>query len=113
MVEGTEKIKNGHLDNGHQVETPRRTRVFGDMINQMATQLGETTVSKSFVEDIFRSIHDPVIVVNGTMVVEMANPAASAMLDLDEEKLIGKSLNHFINMPTAQPSLKRNHRVGG
>ncbi len=98
MVEGTEKIKNGHLDTIIKLKRRDELGYLASMINQMTAHLGQTTVSKRFVEDIFRSIHDSVIAVNETMVIEMVNPATSTLLGLDEEKLIGQSFNEFIEM---------------
>ncbi|MEE9356345.1 MAG: ATP-binding protein [Methylococcaceae bacterium] len=96
MVKGTEKISNGHLDTVINLKRQDELGYLANMINQMTVQLGETTVSNRFVEDIFHSIQDCIIVIDKNLTIKTINPAVLRLLDTEKQKLIGSSLNTII-----------------
>ncbi len=97
MIIGTEKIREGHLDTVIKVTRKDELGYLATMINQMTVELGETTVSKRFVDDIFHSILDCVIVTDKNLIIKTINPAVSQKLNIDNnDELIGKPLDTLI-----------------
>jgi PAS domain S-box-containing protein len=98
MIRGTERIREGHFDTVINVTRQDELGYLAAMINQMTTELGETTVSKRFVEDIFHSIFDCVIVIDNDLKIKTVNLAVLQLLDIENDALvIGKQLDVLIN----------------
>lgn len=96
MVEGTERIRSGQLDTVIELKRRDELGYLATMINQMAAQLGESTVSKRFVEDIFDSIHDSLIVLDENMTIKTVNPATLDLISFEKKELIGQSYHMII-----------------
>ncbi len=98
MIKGTERIREGHFDTVIKATRQDELGYLAAMINQMTVELGETTVSKRFVEDIFHSILDCVIVIDKNLAIKTVNPAVLQLLNIENDgKLIGVPLDNLIN----------------
>jgi PAS domain S-box-containing protein len=60
--------------------------------SQMATSLAETTVSKSYVDNILHSMADTLVVIDGKGLIVTANRAACDLLGYEERELIGQPI---------------------
>jgi len=97
MIKGTERIRKGHFDTVINLSQKDELGYLATMINQTTAELGKTTVSKQFVEDIFHAIHDCVIVVDKNLVIKTINPVGLQFLGINNDnQLIGASLNTLI-----------------
>jgi PAS domain S-box-containing protein len=85
-------------------ETGFLTRAF----NTMVENLQRTTVSKNYVDNIFRSMFDMVIVVAADARIETVNRAACRILGYQEAELVGRNLNTVLlsvgHIESANPS---------
>jgi PAS domain S-box-containing protein len=63
--------------------------VLASSFDHMARELGVTTVSRSFLDDIIASMADSLIVIGADGVIESVNGATCAMLGYDEDALVG------------------------
>ena len=61
-------------------------------VNQMAADLKATTVSRTYLDNIIRSMREMLIVVDPELAVRRVNPAACAELGQTEDQLAGRSL---------------------
>jgi PAS domain S-box-containing protein len=59
-------------------------------LNQMAHDLGAKTVSKNYVDQIFESMLESLVVVGPDRLIERANGATRELLQCDEEELLGR-----------------------
>jgi PAS domain S-box-containing protein len=60
--------------------------------NNMARDLQETTVSRSYMENILRSMVDTLIIISPEGVIQRANAAACALLGYDEHELLDRPI---------------------
>jgi PAS domain S-box-containing protein len=67
-----------------------------DSFRTMTRSLKETTVSKSYVDNILKSMEDALIVTDSRWKIRTVNEAALALLDETEERLLGKSFLEFL-----------------
>ncbi len=58
--------------------------------NAMARELGATTVSKKYLDDILDHIQDQLVVADADGAITLVNPAILALLGYSEEELIGR-----------------------
>jgi PAS domain S-box-containing protein len=64
--------------------------------NSMAEDLERTTVSKSYMDSVFRNMMNALIVVSPGNIVTKVNTAASALLGYGNEELVGRRLENLI-----------------
>ncbi len=84
------EIGEGHL--GARTRDRSRDEIgqLGRYFNEMAGRLQETTVSRSYMENILRSMVDTLMIVSPEGVIERANAAACALLGYEEDELVGR-----------------------
>ena len=101
LVDATEKIASGCLDSRVEVKTKDELGLLAFSFNKMVEDLQKTTVSKDYVNNIFGIMTDPLIVINASGIIEMANRAAGDMFELPIEELKGNTMPPFIFLSTS------------
>lgn len=90
----TTEVAAGHFDADMEVPFQSNDEV-GDLTKSfraMTASLKETTVSKSYVDDILKSMEDALIVTDVKWQIQTVNQAALGLLQESEENLLGRSL---------------------
>ncbi len=90
------KIGSGKLDTRIDITTQDEIGQLGVSFNKMAENLKKTTVSKNYVDNIFRSMTDTLIVINPDTTIKTVNQAVFNFLGYKEEKLIGKLIGKIL-----------------
>lgn len=90
LVAATAKIRAGDYRGVIPVTTDDEIGALARSFNEMSAELGRTTVSKDFFNDILDSIQDQVIVTDAEGVVVLVNPAVTALLGWSRAELIGR-----------------------
>lgn len=86
------RLATGDLSARVKAETTGEVKVLVDSFNQMARDLQKTTVSKKYVDDIFKSMIDTLIVASPDGTIRTVNHAACALLGYREEELTGQPI---------------------
>jgi PAS domain S-box-containing protein len=87
----TKEVAAGHFDTSLEVPSQSNDEV-GDLTKSfraMTKSLKETTVSKSYVDDILKSMEDALIVTDTRWRIQTVNQAALALLKASERELMG------------------------
>lgn len=91
------EVASGNFD--HQLEVGEHEDELEGLIGGI-TMLGEelksSTVSKDFMESIYRGVADILIIINPDNTIERANEAVFNYLGYQPDQLIGKELNTFL-----------------
>lgn len=93
------------LDFDHKAPVTGAGDVFDAVatgLNALGEELQASTVSIAFLDSIFASMVDPLIVLDARAKIQMMNPAALEMLGYHREELIGKGLGLILNDPEMQ-----------
>ena len=85
-------VGRGRLDTRVPVGSHDEIGILGQALNQMAADLQERTVSRSYLENILRSMRDMLIVTDAEARICRLNPAACGELGCDPLDLIGRPL---------------------
>src|SRR5690554_691496 len=85
-------IEEGRLDRRVKDLAKDEIGEVGHVLNQVMEELATTTVYKSYVENIVRSIADPVVVVDPEVRIALVNQATLDVLGFTREELLGKSV---------------------
>lgn len=83
----------GNLDERIDVNSRDEVGQLGEEFNKMAENLGKTTVSKDFMDDIIESMADALIVTDEENKIQRINSAAGEMLHYNDSELTGKPLS--------------------
>lgn len=70
--------------------------ILAGALSRMVKDLSETTVSKSYVDNIIRSMADPLLVLDARCRIQMANQAALDLLGYDAESLRGRPIGAVV-----------------
>jgi len=87
-----QEVGRGRLDTRVPVGSHDEIGILGQALNQMAADLQERTVSRSYLENILRSMRDMLIVTDAEARICRLNPAACGELGCDPLDLIGRPL---------------------
>jgi PAS domain S-box-containing protein len=68
---------------------------LADSFRTMVDELRQTTVSKTYVDDIVQSMADSLVVINSRGKIELANRATHALLDYEEGSLVGEPIQRI------------------
>lgn len=108
LVKTSKAIGRGNFKPGTRLKRSDELGRLSESINQMAADLGETTVSKAYVDDILASMNEMLIVVNPSGGIETVNRAAAVRLGNQAQDLLGQPMKRFF--PDAAAWL---HKVSG
>jgi PAS domain S-box-containing protein len=95
LKEAASKIGEGDFDTYVEVQTKDELSVLADTFNQMSKQLQETTVSKSYLDNIISSLSDGLIVLNKNIRVESFNEATLFLSGYSPKELRDQPLERF------------------
>ncbi len=90
MVDGMEAIKNGNYKVRIPVNAKDELGRLAIAINQVAANLGATTVSKRYLDEVLQSMADSLIVVDTDANIVTVNRATMEMLQYSERQLVGQ-----------------------
>ena len=76
--------------------------VLAEAFNRMTNDLSKTTVSKSYVDNIIKSMLDTLIVVNPEGMIIKVNRSARSLLGYSREEFIGTSIKNIILEETTE-----------
>jgi PAS domain S-box-containing protein len=92
LAHAAARLAKGDLSTQVKSETTGEVKVLVDSFNQMARDLQKTTVSKDYVDDIFKSMIDTLIVASPDGTIRTVNDAACALLGYREGELTGQPI---------------------
>jgi len=84
-------VGRGRLNTKVTINSKDEIGVLANAFNEMAATLSDTTVSKDYVENIFRSMKDSLIVLDESGKINKINHATAKMLSYSENELIARS----------------------
>jgi hypothetical protein len=93
LSHATREVAAGHFETSIEVPFQSNDEV-GDLTDSFRTMTGslkETTVSKSYVDNILRSMEDALLVTDSNWKIRTVNDAALSLLQLTENELVGRS----------------------
>lgn len=89
-------IGQGHLDTRIAIDTKDEVGFLADSFNRMAVDLSQTTVSKSYVDNIIKSMLDMLIVFDPDGTICKVNSSTLRLLGYTQEELLGKRIKQII-----------------
>ena len=98
----TLKIGNGELDTKIDINTKDEIGILASAFNKMTDDLQKSTVSRDYIENVFNSMTDALIVVKPDASIRTVNLATQHILGYHESELIGK---HFRTINNSKDSL--------
>ncbi|HEY9596426.1 MAG TPA: response regulator, partial [Cyanophyceae cyanobacterium] len=95
LQEAAAKIGEGDFDIRVDIKTKDELKILADAFNHMARQLQETTVSKSYLDNIISSLSDALIVLTKNLTIESFNEATLFLSGYQVNELRNQPLNLF------------------
>ena len=92
LANAAARLAKGDLSTHVNVKTTGEVRMLVDSFNKMARDLQKTTVSKEYVDNIFKSMIDTLIVASPDGTIRTVNHAACELLGYREEELTGQPI---------------------
>ncbi len=93
------KLGGGDLETRVELDTRTEIGLVANAFNQMATTLRDTTVSRSYLDDIIQSIDEMLFVVDSKGGIETVNRAALDALGQEERELLGRPMSMLLAGP--------------
>ena len=95
LQEAAAKIGEGEFDTKVEIKTQDELSILADAFNHMVKQLQDTTVSKTYLDNIISSLSDALIVLNKNIKIESFNEAALFLSGYQPHELRGQPLEIF------------------
>jgi PAS domain S-box-containing protein len=95
-------IGRGQLGTRIDIKSKDEVGVLAEAFNRMTNDLSKTTVSKSYVDNIIKSMLDTLIVVNPEGMIIKVNRSARSLLGYSREEFIGTSIKDIILEETTE-----------
>ena len=95
LKEAAAKIGEGEFDTIVEIKTQDELSILADAFNHMVKQLQDTTVSKTYLDNIISSLSDALIVLNKNIKIESFNEAALYLSGYQPNELRGQALDIF------------------
>lgn len=92
MVEFTKKISQDDLDTKVVINTNDELHILADSFNLMIENLKKTTVSRNYLDDILKSMFNPLIVTDNNGIIKSVNHSTTKLFEYTDEELIGKDI---------------------
>lgn len=101
LLAGVERVRRGELDQRIAVRSRDELGQLTDSFNAMAAELQKTTVSKDYVDSVFHSMNDALLVAErrgseAALVISDANPHALRVLQRSLTELVGQPLSRVL-----------------
>ena len=95
LVKTSKSIGRGNFNTRLNLQRSDELGKLSESINQMAADLGATTVSKAYVDDILESMNEMLMVVSSSGIIETVNRAAAVQLGQRTHDLPGQPMTRF------------------
>jgi PAS domain S-box-containing protein len=99
------QIGKGNLDTRIDVKSKDEIGILAEAFNRMTRDLSKTTVSKTYVDNIIKSMLDTLIVIDSQATITKVNRSTLDLLGFDREELIGRPIRHIIAGETSKDEL--------
>ena len=96
LAAAADRLAKGDLSTQVTLSTTGEVKLLVDSFNRMAEDLEKTTVSRNYMNNIFRSMIDTLVIVSPEGTIRDSNAAICTLLGLEEKDLIGKPLETVI-----------------
>jgi PAS domain S-box-containing protein len=97
LVEATRRIASGDLQGQVPVGSKDEIGALAASFNKMTEDLNKVTVSRDFIDGVFSSMTDTLIITDRELRVKSANASALALLEYTAEEIIGTPLSTLID----------------
>lgn len=97
LKEAAVKIGQGKFDTKVNIKTEDELKFLAEAFNKMVGKLEETTVSRSYLNNIIRALSDALIVFNKDMSIKRLNAATLSISGYQGNELIEQPLNLIFN----------------
>ncbi|MBN2374370.1 PAS domain S-box protein [bacterium] len=97
LVGISQKIGKGNLGIDAKVDSDDEIQELASSFNQMTENLKKTTVSMDYVNNIIKSMIDPLIVIDLDSKIQMTNKALFDLLGYERDEVIGKPCSILFN----------------
>lgn len=95
LMEGVRRVTGGNLDVVIQVQSRDEIGHLAEAFNQMTVNLRQTTVSRSFMENVINTMNDMLLVISPDGRIQDANQAFMRSFEYDRSELLGSTLGNF------------------
>jgi PAS domain S-box-containing protein len=99
LVEATRRIAAGDLQGRVDVATTGEIGELGRSFNKMTEDLNKVTVSRDYIDGVFSSMTDTLIITDMELNIENVNQAVVDLLEYPPEELVGRSLADILRIP--------------
>ena len=96
LADAAARLAKGDLSTQVTLRSTGEMKLLIDSFNRMAEDLEKTTVSRNYMNNIFRSMIDTLVIVSPEGTIRDCNAAICTLLGHEENDLIGKSLETVI-----------------
>lgn len=101
LIHLARQVGRGNYHVPEDIESSGEIRDLVDSFVSMARDLRQTTVSKSYLDNILHSMLDGLLVVGPDQAIRTVNPACCRLLEHDEAELLGRPVTEFLEAPAA------------
>ncbi|MGH8508359.1 MAG: histidine kinase [Gammaproteobacteria bacterium] len=98
LLAETQALVAGDLSRRALPESDDEIGQLANAFNQMAEVLERNAVSRTYLDNVIRSMSESLIVVSPTGVIETVNPASCSLLDYPERDLTGSSIQRVLGL---------------
>jgi len=92
LVENSQKIAAGDFTSTASIDSKDEIGMLAGAFNEMTLKLSISLVSKGYMESIFTSITESLMVANNDGIIEMTNAAAAKLLGFTKDELTGRPI---------------------
>ncbi|HTM47862.1 MAG TPA: ATP-binding protein [Bryobacteraceae bacterium] len=111
LIAFTRQVGQGDLARRAPVARPDEVGRLAEAFNGMLEELGTTTVSKDYVNNIIRSMGESLIVTDAGGKIRTVNQAALSLLGYSEEELLGRPAVLVLGSPAPVDGAERMYRL--
>lgn len=111
-----EKLKNAALEIGKgrfetqiDINSKDEIGILAQSFRKMVSDLGDTTVSKDYVDNIIKTMNSTLMIVNSDKLISDANPAACDLLGYRKEELINMPFGAVFSDDLSEPKEGGSH----
>tara|TARA_R110001592_G_scaffold341482_1_gene630615 strand:- start:5761 stop:8397 length:2637 start_codon:yes stop_codon:yes gene_type:complete len=96
LTSSAQAVGNGNLEQRIDIDRQDEIGILATSFNDMVKNLKATTVSKEYMDNIFQSMNDILIILNTDATIRSINPAALKLFDYTEQELAGHPVREII-----------------